>query len=417
MAGAPTKGTSLSEALAALDARGRFGIRPGLERTRELLDHCGSPDRALRGVLVAGTNGKGSVCALLDAMARAAGRSTALLAKPHLVRWNERIGIDGEPIADARLAELIGEVLGAAETMADPPTQFEVLTVVGALASVRAGVDLTICEVGMGGRLDSTNCLRLGGSVITAIDLDHREWLGDTVAEIAAEKAGILNAGDWVATAESGVAGAVVAERAAAVGAEVLRVEAADWAPLASVPGAAIRLREGLRVATSLAGAHQQANLALAVRAARRLGLADPAIQAGAVAVRWPGRLQWLPGTPPLLLDGAHNPAAFRALVGTVPELAGGRPVTAIFGAMADKQVAEMLSILAGLVGDRIVLTGAAGARSALPDALRAAHGAGEVAPDVDVALRHAETRAGADGVVLVCGSLALVGEVLRLRG
>jgi len=407
-----------------LEAAGRFGILPGLERTRWLLDRLGNPHLALEGVLVAGTNGKGSVAALLDSMARAAGRRTALLAKPHLVRWGERIVLDGDPLDDRRFALLAGEVLGVADRAApaEHPTQFEILTAMGFLAAARHGADTVVCEVGMGGRLDSTNVADLGGCVVTNVALDHREWLGDTVEEIAAEKAGIVKQGDWVVTAASEPARSVIAERVRSAGASLRVLEdGRDWwgtglgrdgvevdvRPDPSGPGDA-----PLRCRSPLCGRVQGENLAVAAAAAALLGIPDRAIVAGATRVRWEGRLQWVEGAPPLLLDGAHNPAALAALVPEVAGLAGGRRVVAAFGAMADKQLDAMLPLVFGMA-DEVVLTSVGGARAASAAQLATMLGGGTAVEPVAAALAEARRRAGPSGLVLVCGSLALVGEVL----
>jgi len=412
----------LSSALARLDAAGRFGIVPGLERTRWLLDHVGNPHLGLRGVLVAGTNGKGSVAALLEAMARAAGRRTALLAKPHLVRWGERIVLDGEPMDDGRFAALAREVLDAADQApsGEHPTQFEILTVMGFLAAARHRAGTVVCEVGMGGRLDSTNVADLGGCVVTNVALDHREWLGDTVEAIAAEKAGIVKTGDWVVTAATEPARSIITERARTVGAPLRVLEAgADWrgtsrgragveVELDPVAVAAPRLH----CRSPLCGRVQEENLAVAAATAVLLGIPEPAIVTGAASVRWPGRLQWIEGTPALLLDGAHNPAALAALQPEVAELAGGRRVIAVFGAMADKQLGEMLPLLPAMAGE-VVLTSIGGERAASAAALAVMLPGGVVVEPVTAAVAEARRRAGPSGLVLVCGSLALVGRVL----
>src|ERR1035441_170567 len=222
----------LAAAMARLEAAGRFGIVPGLGRTRWLLDRLGNPHRSLHGVLVAGTNGKGSVAALVESMARASGRRTALLAKPHLLCWGERIVLDGAPLDDLAFATLAEEVLDAADgaPVGEPPTQFEMLTVMGLLAAARHGAQTVVCEVGMGGGRDSTNVCELGGCVIPNVSLDHREWLGDTVAEIAAEKAAILKPGDWAITAASEPARSVIVSQAQRVGASLRVLQAGrDW--------------------------------------------------------------------------------------------------------------------------------------------------------------------------------------------
>jgi dihydrofolate synthase/folylpolyglutamate synthase len=419
----------LASALARLEAAGRFGIVPGLERTRWLLGRLGNPQLGLEGVLVAGTNGKGSVSALLESMARAAGRRTALLAKPHLVRWGERIALDGVALDDGRFSLLAAEVLDAAGQAApgEHPTQFEILTAMGFLAADRHGADTVICEVGMGGRLDSTNVADLGGCVITNVALDHREWLGDTVEAIAAEKAGIVKSGDWVVSAATEPARSVVAERARAVGATLRVLEAGrDWqGTVHGRAGVEVDLEPvGARGSTGpplhcrspLSGRVQIENLAVAAAAAGMLGVPDRAIVAGAASVRWPGRLQWVDGTPPVLLDGAHNPAALAALAPEVTSLAGGRRVIALFGAMADKQLEAMLPIVSGMAAE-VVLTSVGGERAAPARQLAAMLGGGTAVEPVPAALAEARRRAGRSGLVLVCGSLALVGEVLAGLG
>jgi dihydrofolate synthase/folylpolyglutamate synthase len=410
--------------MARLEAAGRFGIVPGLERTRWLLDRLGDPHLGLAGVLIAGTNGKGSVAALIDSMARAAGRRTALLAKPHLVRWGERIVLNGEPLDEGRFGALAEEVLGAA-SQAPPgehPTQFEILTAMGFLAAARHRTETLICEVGMGGRLDSTNVADLGGCVVTNIALDHREWLGDSVEAIAAEKAGIFKSGDWVVTASTEPARSVIAERAGSVGARLRVLEAGrDWRGTSrGRAGVDVELDVAngpptgrpVAVRSPLLGLVQMENLAVAATAATLLGIPAASIVAGAASVRWPGRLQWVEGTPPLLLDGAHNPAALAALRPEVTGLAGGRRVVALFGAMADKQLDEMLPRIAQMA-DEVVLTSIGGERAASAALLARMLGGGTAMEPVAEALSEARHRAGRSGLVLVCGSLALVGAVL----
>ena len=410
--------------MARLDAAGRFGIVPGLERTRWLLDRLGDPHLGLAGVLIAGTNGKGSVAALIDSMARAAGRRTALLAKPHLVRWGERIVLDGEPLPEGGFGTLAEEVLDAADQApsGEHPTQFEILTAMGFLAAARHRVETLICEVGMGGRLDSTNVADLGGCVITNIALDHREWLGDSVEAIAAEKAGIIKSGDWVVTASTEPARSVIAERAGSVGARLRVLEAGqDWrGTRRGRSGVEVELDAAggpptgrpVAIRSPLLGLAQMENLAVAATAATLLGIPAASIVAGAASVRWPARLQWVDGTPPLLLDGAHNPAALAALRPEVTALAGGRRVVALFGAMADKQLDEMLPRVAQMA-DEVVVTSVGGGRAASAALLAEMLGGGTAVEPVAAALSEARHRAGRSGLVLVCGSLALVGAVL----
>ena len=357
-------------------------------------------------------------------MARAAGRRTALLAKPHLVRWGERIVLDGEPLDEGRFGTLAEEVLGAAGQAppGEHPTQFEILTAMGFLAAARHRAETVICEVGMGGRLDSTNVADLGGCVITNIALDHREWLGDSVEAIAAEKAGIIKSGDWVVTASTEPARSVIAERAGSVGARLRVLEAGqDWrGTRRGRSGVEVELDAAggpptgrpVAIRSPLLGLVQMENLAVAATAATLLGIPAASIVAGAASVRWPGRLQWVDGTPPLLLDGAHNPAALAALRPEVTALAGGRRVVALFGAMADKQLDEMLPRVAQMA-DEVVVTSVGGGRAASAALLAEMLGGGTAVEPVAAALSEARHRAGRSGLVLVCGSLALVGAVL----
>jgi dihydrofolate synthase/folylpolyglutamate synthase len=432
------RGSPLDTALARLEGAGRFGIVPGLERTQRLLERLGNPHAGLRGVLVAGTNGKGSVCALVESMARAAGRPTALLAKPHLIHWGERIALDGRPMADEEFAALAAEVLDAADLAptGSHPTQFEILTAMGFLAAARHAAEIVVCEVGMGGAKDSTNVADLGGCVLTNVALDHREWLGDTVEEIAAEKAGIAKAGNWFVIAASEPARSIAAGRARDAGASVYTLEEGrDWTgrglARAGVetevrwPGGALSRLDpaGIRAAprrssnpvllrSPLVGQVQVANLAVAAVTAAMLGIPAKAIVVGAASVRWPGRMQWIEGSPPLLLDGAHNPAAMAALAGEVPHLASGRRVVALFGAMADKQLEEMLPPLRAIATDW-VFTSVGGQRAARPSALADLFRGGQAVEPVATALSRARQLAAPDGLVVVCGSLALVGAVL----
>jgi dihydrofolate synthase/folylpolyglutamate synthase len=403
-----------------LEAAGRFGIVPGLERTRWLLGRFANPHHSLHGVLVAGTNGKGSVAALVESVARAAGRRTALLAKPHLVHWGERIVLDGMPLADAAFAVLAEEVLDAAGAAApgEHPTQFEMLTVMGLLAAARHGAEVVVGEVGMGGARDSTNVCDLGGCVVTNVSLDHREWLGDTVAEIAAEKAGIIKPGNWAITASVEPARSVIAARAERVGARLWTLQSGiDWR-------GATRGRQGvemdlitpsaspLHCVSPLAGRVQIENLAVAAAAALQLGIDGPAIAAGAAAADWPGRLQWVEGRPPLILDGAHNEAAMAALRDALPELVGRRRVVALFGCMRDKDLGAMLPHLRAIAGE-VVLTSVGGSRATSASELAGLLAGGVPVEPVAAALSEARRRAGPGGLVVVCGSLALVGAVL----
>jgi dihydrofolate synthase / folylpolyglutamate synthase len=412
-------------ALAALSRLEGRGMKLGLDGIDALLRALDEPQRGLRGVLVAGTNGKGSVCALVESMARAAGRSTVLLTKPHLLSWCERIALDGEPIAEQRFASLVARVLDAAAHIdgdLGSPTVFEVLTAAGILAARESGPDLLICEVGLGGRLDSTNILDLGVAVVTGIALDHREQLGDDVTAIAAEKAAIIKPGNDVVSAATGEALSVVraaAERAGAASFTAVGDATSLRADDLGRAGLAIAIDDPpLRVATPLIGAFQARNLAVATRVARvldRRGVAipDEAIVRGAGAVRWPGRMQWIDGSPSVLVDGCHNTEAVTAMVAAARPLCRGRRTVAVFGAMADKDLADMVAALRPLTTDAFFAAPASG-RAAEPGPLAAMWGPGaQIAPSVASALAAAADTAGGDGVVVACGSLYVAGEVL----
>jgi dihydrofolate synthase/folylpolyglutamate synthase len=422
---------SYREALDYLVMTGSRGIKEGLERTQALLEHLDHPEAGLRGVLVAGTNGKGSTCALIESACRAAGLRTTMLVKPHLRSYRERIVLDGSSISATAFAALVEEVrpvVERVEPIAGAPTQFEILTALGVLAAARHRPDVLVCEVGMGGRLDSTNVLDLGVAAITSIALDHRQVLGDTIAAIAAEKAAIIKPDNDVVTATRGDALTVVRERARDVGARrVLAIDDGIAASHRSLgrEGVEVSVRVGGIDTTArvpLVGAFQGDNAAVAAAGcaalqARGIGIDSDAVRRGFAGVFWPGRLQWLPLDPPLLLDGAHNPAAIEAVVPAVRELCGDRRVVTLFGAMADKDIAEMLGALRPLATVP-VFTQAGTPRAAPATELARQWGSDARAisslPD---ALEAARMLADGDGVIFVCGSIYLVGDVLRLIG
>lgn len=413
-------------ALAALEGR---GMKLGLERIEALLEALDTPHGGLHGVLVAGTNGKGSVCALLESMARRAGLHTVMLTKPHLLSWCERIAVDGLPIAEQDFADLIAEVLAAADAMPSPygpPTVFEVVTAAGILAARNADPQLLICEVGLGGRLDSTNVLDLGVAVVTGIAIDHAAELGHEIAGIAAEKAAIIKPGNDVVTGAEGVALEVIQAAATRVGARSLAAVGTDlrWhGEELGRAGVCVDIPDPpLHLASPLIGGFQRRNLAVAAHTARVLNrrgttIPDAAIADGASAVRWPGRMQWIDGAPPLLIDGCHNAEAVAAMVDGAAPLCAGHHTVAVFGAMADKELDDMLAALRPLTGD-VVFAAPASQRAAPAGELARRWGAGaRTAESVAAALVTARQLAGADGVVVACGSLYVAGEALEAVG
>ena len=445
----PARPATYAEAVAALQARGRFGIRLGLGRTRALLAELGSPQLGIRGALVGGTNGKGSVVALVSSCLAAAGRRAGDTPKPHLVTYRERLRVGGRPIGPEPFANLVREILPVADRVArrhGPPTEFELMTALAFTWFADEGVDLAIVEVGLGGRLDATHAWDGGVAAITNVDLDHTEWLGPTVAAIAREKAAIILAGDRAVTGVAGEALAIVRRRARRVGASLVealpaRVRAMDRDGLVvDLPGLA-----GTRV--GLLGRHQAANVAVADAVLDALGLAGIAVvppaarRAGYAAARWPGRLELvtIPGAGPagsdaeLLLDGAHNPAGAVALAAALDELrpllrgGGGAhptPLTLVLAIMGDKDVEGVIAALSAapsLAGARVVATQVEGTR-ALPAAVLAARWAavaggrsGPIAVIPEPAAAVAQAVAGAEGTVVVAGSLYLVGAARAL--
>lgn len=430
------------EALAELERAARRGVRLGLERVRALCLRLGDPQRGRPGILVAGTNGKGSVCAISEAILRAAGHRTLLLTKPHLISYRERIRTGGEPISEAEFAGLIADTAAAGRDLplaVGPPTHHELITAAGFLAAARFDVDCIVCEVGLGGRLDATNVYQGGVAVVTTVGLDHQAVLGDTVEAIAHEKAAIIKPGDRVVTGCTGgplrvVEAAAARQRAPLlVLGDQLRVGRAAPGPPGAPQRVSIATPDGRwdDCAVTLRGAIQVSNAALAVGAvtalaARGVRVREAAVRDGLRDARWPGRLQLVGAGPPVLVDGGHNPDAVRAILADLLGIAAGRPTVLCFGAMADKDHRAMLATLAQLRPRAAVLTRSQSERAADPRLLAAewrelagpAGGAGAVvAAGVPGALARARDLAGPDGLVVACGSIYVAGEVLAALG
>jgi dihydrofolate synthase/folylpolyglutamate synthase len=386
-----------SEALAWLYSTQLFGIKLGLENTRRLLAALDHPERACRFLHVAGTNGKGSTCAMLDAVLRAAGHRSGLYTSPHLVDFRERIRVNGERIPEADVARILTRLRDATSGWAHAPTYFELSTALALRHFADAGAELVVLETGMGGRLDSTNAVTPIVSVITPIAMDHAQWLGDTLAKIAAEKAGILKPGVSAVSATQELGAATVLEaRAREVG-----------APLEFV-------REPFPGHVGLAGSHQKENAALAVAALRaaRIDIPDAALRQGLATMQWPGRFQRLGDR--FVLDGGHNPHAAAQLVRTWREEFGEERPLVIFSALGDKEYAAMLETLAA-IADELWIVPVRSARATEPETLAAAAPVpARIFESLDAALAEAKSR---DRRVLVTGSLFLVGEALEILG
>ncbi len=430
-----------------------------LQHMRVLLDALGHPERRFRSILVAGTNGKGSTAATLASILLTAGHRTGLYTSPHLVRINERIRINGEPIGDAEFAAVHEQVdrearrLVAAGALPWHPSFFEILTAMAFAHFARAQLEIAVLEVGMGGRLDATNVVDPVISVITDIALDHQKFLGNTIAEIAGEKAGIIRPGGIVVTLPQNpeaneVLGRTILERNART------INAAEYVPVppevanvAAQPATGNRkletgnssgnrqpvtgdypvtvMGEQITVDSPLRGRHQWRNLALAIAAAEELHrggmrITPRDIEGGIRATRWPGRFQVVRHNGrEFVFDVAHNPAGGWALRAALSERFAEVPLIFVFGVMRDKAVAEIARILFPLA-ERVIATRADNPRSASAEEIRAAAaptGTGVACePTVAAALERA-LALPEDRVVVVTGSIYVVGEALRLLG
>jgi dihydrofolate synthase/folylpolyglutamate synthase len=394
----------------------RAGIELRLERVARAAAALGHPERARPAFHVAGTNGKGSTASFLASVLRAAGRRVGVFTSPHLVSFRERIRIDDDLVSE----EEVVDGIAAIRRDVDPAlglTSFEMMTLLAWCVFAAHPLDVTVLEVGLGGRLDATNVIVPEASIITGIAADHQAYLGDSLEAIATEKAGIIKAGVPVVSGAVGVAGTVVRARARDLGSpchergrEFDLEESGGRLVYRSPAGTIPDLRLGLR------GRHQHGNAALAVRALEVApGWVAPAsaVRAGLAEVVWPGRLQVVQHAPLVLLDCAHNPAAIDVVLEEVRVLAAGRRVRVLFGVMRDKAWHSMLGALER-VATEIVLTRPRQPRSADPAGLAAA-ATGPVVIEPDPARAYAVLleRSAPDDVALVVGSAFLVGDVL----
>jgi dihydrofolate synthase/folylpolyglutamate synthase len=432
---ASSTATDYHAALAALTARGRFGIRLGLGRTRALLRELDDPQLAVRGALVAGTNGKGSVLALAGSALRAAGLRVGETPKPHLVSYRERVVVDGHPIGVKDFARHVEAVLAVADRVArrhGEPTEFELLTAVVFRHFGESELDVALVEVGLGGRLDATHAWDGGVAVVTNVALDHMAQLGWTISAIAREKAAIIERGDLAVTGAEGEALEIIKRRARRVGAPLTVVKVPPllgW----DRDGLEVELPRLGRTRVGLRGRHQAANVAVAdalLDALEAAGLAradDAARRTGYATATWPGRLELIEveGVD-VLLDGAHNPAGAAALAQALddlrPFLAPG-PIALVVASMADKDVDGVIDglVRSGTLRDATVVATAVAAARAMPAADLAARwrarsdGVADilVRDDPIVALETALAIARrSSGTTVVAGSLYLVGAV-----
>jgi dihydrofolate synthase/folylpolyglutamate synthase len=419
---------------------------------REMLDALGHPERRFASVLIAGTNGKGSTAATLSSILRVAGYRTALYSSPHLIRINERIRVNGEAISDAEFGEMHNRVERTAQDLMRSgklpwhPSFFEMLTVMAFEYFASVAVEIAVLEVGMGGRLDATNVVEPTISVIADIALDHQKYLGDTLAEIAHEKAGIIRQNGIVVTLPqhpqaNDVIGQAILEKHAR------GVSAVKYVPPVS-PGAETYLAgrplpergrsrypltvmgEEIDVDSPLAGRHQLRNLALAVATAEELAqfwfkVTPQQIEQGIRETHWPGRFQVLPPSAAtqqreMVLDVAHNPAGAWALRSALSENFPGRELTMVFAAMRDKALEEMAGILFP-IAEQVIVTKAANPRAATTSELAqaASHTGTPLHEEQNVAAALARARevSKPPGLIVVTGSIFLVGEAMSAMG
>ena len=453
-----------------------------LVHMRVLAAALGDPQTAFPSILIAGTNGKGSTAATLSSILIAAGYRTALYTSPHLTRVNERIQVDGRTISDDDFARLYFHIDDTAQRLVREgalphhPSFFETLTALAFLYYKEQKIDIAVLEVGMGGRLDATNIVEPVLSIITDISLDHQDYLGHTIAEIAREKAGILRPnGTLITLPQHPEANQAIGEAAATLNlrainaasfippttqSSVLKESGFSYAEIAldekgaSAPEAVLIPNryiltldnEPLEVDSPLSGHHQQRNIALAIAAAVELRnqksyklpqssnqigykITNQAIESGIRHTQWPGRLELLPGHPPILLDVAHNPAGawtLRAAIAQLPEDPDAQPRTLIFSCLRDKSLAEMAQILFPLFDrssyrpyDNIVLCPVNNPRAAtlesLTEAARALDVPAHATPDVASALERARTLTPPNGLIIATGSVYLIGEIRDL--
>lgn len=414
------------EAVAYIDTFQWQAHAPGLERIRTLLHALGDPQKELKFVHVAGTNGKGSVCAYLASVLRCAGYRVGLCTSPFLEDFRERIQVDGKLIPPETLGELTELARPAAEAMEDHPTEFELITAVAMLYFLRCRCDIVVLEVGLGGALDASNVIDVPeAAVITAMGMDHAAILGPTLGDIAAAKAGIIKPGGAVVSfGGCPEADAVIRERCREQGAQLTEVDFSRLRVVGTgLDGTDLEFASYGALHVPLVGLYQAKNAAVAVTTVEVLEkrgweISRRALEQGLASVCWPGRLEVVRRAGPVILrDGAHNAHGMAATVESLRALFPGKKLTILMGVMADKDVKDMLKLLAPIAGQ--VFTVRPESPRAMPAEELAAlvnrYGVPAVpCAGVAAGLQAAAEAAGADGAVCALGSLYLVGEVRR---
>lgn len=418
-----TQKITYNQCIDAMYALRRFGIKLGLDVIGGILEKLGNPQNRLRCIHIAGTNGKGSIAASLSAILRQSGLRVGLFTSPHLVRFNERIQVNGRQISNDHMIDAYMAVTQANAGMREA-TFFEISTAMAFVEFSRRAVDIAIMETGMGGRMDATNIIQPLVSIISNISIEHRQYLGHTLAAIAFEKAGIIKPRVPVVTA-------VRQKKARAV---IEKVAAEKSAPLLQL-GHEFRIRRvaddrfnyyGLshtwrNITTNLIGEHQPENASLALAACellnqQQLSITERHIREGLENVHWPARLEVVSTAPYILLDGAHNLAAAHKLARYLNSHLADRKITLVIGILDDKPYRAMLAILAPLA-DRVIATRAAIGRALPPEAIATAAGQyvreTVIRPNVAAALAYAVKTIGKDDAIVVAGSLYIAGEAI----
>ncbi len=424
------------EALEYIHGTYKFGSKLGLDNIKTLLKRLGNPEKNLKVIHVAGTNGKGSVCSMLQSVLTTAGYKTGLYTSPYIQRFNERIRIGEEMISDDALADLTAEVKEAVDAMLSEglthPTEFEVVTAIGFLYYAREQVDILVLEVGLGGRGDSTNVIDQPlAAVITPVDYDHMEYLGNTLAAIAGEKAGIIKAHCSVVVGQQDPeALKVIVEKAEALEAPLVRgiaeeLEVHESSLHGQVFSAVLGGRHYERIKVSLPGLHQVDNCLVALMVLQvleekqLLSIPEEALRKGLATVHWMGRLEILQQDPLFILDGAHNLAGARTLAKSIHMLLPEQSVTLLTGMMADKDVRGFLRIILPYV-HRVVVTKPDNPRAMDPDKLGGLiiETFGQqmekvvVEPNIEKAVEEALAVTPEQGAVICAGSLYMLGSV-----
>ena len=414
------------QALKYIEGVSYLGVKPGLERVSALLGRLGHPERKTRFVHVAGTNGKGSTSVMTASALSACGYKTGLYTSPHLARVNERMRLDGAEIPDGEFARVVSALASAAEGLAEPCTEFELLTAAALLWFAEAGADIAVLEVGMGGRFDATNVIpRSECAVITNIGLDHTAVLGDTVEAIAAEKAGIFKGGRAVCYDLPDNVYAVLRAAAERTGTALTRADFSLLEPLAdSIEGQRFRFAGG-EYSIRLLGAHQLKNAALALTALDELRAAGwdiplEAAQKGLASAVWPARFELVGRSPLFVVDGGHNPQCVAATAAAIREYLPGGQCVILMGVLADKDWRAMLDTLSTVAEGFVCVT---------PDSPRALPAAelgaeimrrglhAEVCSGVPEAVEAAKALAGEQGAACSVGSLYMSGAVRECFG